>query len=314
MKRWLCLIGVVLSVHECAYAEKSFSFAVIGDAPYSLGEVHIVKDILGDISQSSASFVIHNGDIKSGGESCQDSLLQERVDLLNSSPKPMFYTVGDNEWTDCHRRSNGSYMPLERLEFLRQIAFKNNVSLGQKNQALQRQINYPENQRWQYKSITFVSLNIPGSNNNLNPPANFGADLANDYKVRMQANREWLKENIEWAQLSKSNGLVISIQGNPFENTPDTPIDKDGFHEVRAMLLEATRMFNKPILLTHGDSHVHRVDQPLIDEQGKTVTQLTRLENFGYPFSGNWVQVFVDPTKKDLFKFETRRLFQQRSQ
>ena len=33
------------------------------------------------------------------------------------------YTPGDNEWTDCHRFSNGSHNPLDRLAFVREVFF-----------------------------------------------------------------------------------------------------------------------------------------------------------------------------------------------
>ena len=54
---------------------------------------------------------------------------------------PLIYTPGDNEWTDCHRRSNGGYDPLERLGRLRDVLFDEpyfyqNSSLGLNSQGV----------------------------------------------------------------------------------------------------------------------------------------------------------------------------------
>ena len=70
------------------------------------------------------------------------------------------------------------------------------------------------------------------------------------------------------------------------------------------------KSLGKPALLIHGDTHSHRVDQSLTDEQGQPVKNVTRLEAFGYPFTRNWVEVVVDPAKPGLFEIRQKRLFQ----
>ena len=42
---------------------------------------------------------------------------------ISSSNDPFWYTPGDNEWTDCHRVNNGSYLPTERLANVRSLFF-----------------------------------------------------------------------------------------------------------------------------------------------------------------------------------------------
>ena len=206
----LCVVGLLClqASANATSASEAFTFAIIGDAPYSEAEVRVVDEVLRDIAQNHAMFVIHNGDIKSGGESCSDALIKARLSLLNASAVPLVYTVGDNEWTDCHRRSNGSYVPLERLAFLRQQAFSGNQSLGQTRLALTRQAAYPENQRWESGPVMFVTVNIPGSNNNLIPPYTPGGGIVSDFQPRMVANSQWLREAVKAAQDRNSAGLV----------------------------------------------------------------------------------------------------------
>ncbi len=295
-----------------------FSFAVIGDTPYNAGEIRILDEVIADINQSSAALVIHDGDIKSGGESCNNELLQARIRQINTLRPAVIYTPGDNEWTDCHRRSNGSFNPMERLHYLRSIAFNNPQTLGKTPQVVARQADYPENQRWDFHGITFVTLNVPGSNNNLNPPKTlseqFSADIIKrieaDYANRMKANRQWLTQAQDHALQNHSAALVISMQGNPFEGAPRFGSEPDGYKELRQWLVSTAREFKRPVLLTHGDTHIQRLDHPLKDESGQTVSNFTRLENFGSPFVANWILVSVDPSKPGVFQVELKRIYE----
>ena len=80
-------------------------FVAIGDTPYSETESEHLRNVVGPaIEQANPAFVAHYGDFKSGGEACSEALAIERrraiYDLL---PGRVFYTPGDNEWTDCDR-------------------------------------------------------------------------------------------------------------------------------------------------------------------------------------------------------------------
>ena len=44
-------------------------------------------------------------------------------DAFDDFKDPLVYTPGDNEWTDCHRTNNGSYLPTERLAKLRELFY-----------------------------------------------------------------------------------------------------------------------------------------------------------------------------------------------
>jgi hypothetical protein len=201
---------------------------------------------------------------------------------------------------DCRRPSNGPYVPLERLEKLREIFFAKAESLGAKKLPFAREsdvfandaalVPYKENVMWESGGVIFVTLNVQGSNDNK------GFDAGNDaeHLVRTRANITWLKHAIARANETGAIGLAIFLQANPgFEEKPED-VQKSGFHDfLRAFETEAAA-FGKPILFTHGDSHQFRIVQPYLSPlDRRPIANVTRLESYGSPFV-NWVHVSVD--------------------
>lgn len=150
--------------------------------------------------------------------------------------------------------------PLERLDFLRGIFFPTDQSLGERTITLNRQSDaYPENVRWTRGGVTFATLHIVGSNNNLGRTPEADAE----YTARNAANLEWLHESFEAARKKDSPGIMIAIQANPgFELEPDDP-ERTGFNDFLAALEQETLAFGKPgartwglPLLPHRQAHV----------------------------------------------------------
>ena len=54
--------------------------------------------------------------------------------------------------------------------------------------------------------------------------------------------------------------------------------------------------------MIHGDSGRFGVDKPMLDSQGATVANFTRLQTFG-PADVAWVRVTVDRSARDVFSF-----------
>jgi hypothetical protein len=68
----------------------------------------------------------------------------------------------------------------------------------------------------------------------------------------------------------------------------------------------ATEMesFRNPVLLVHGDTHLFRVNKPLISKKTRRFFEnFTRVEVFGAPET-HWVRITVDPSKPELFTIE----------
>ncbi len=322
---------------------QNFSFALWGDTPYSDAEkITSIPALIEDINHSHVRFTIFDGDIKSGSSRCDDIVYAEAIARFDSFARPMIYVPGDNEWTDCHRKNNGSFNALERLNYLRSTMFARPESFGQKQRLLEHQDGYPENTRWTYGRIVFVGLNIPGSNNNEVHPgqclssksdrslADCDADNL-EYAARDAANVQFLRESFELAAARQAHGLVVIIQADPSFDLPETETDNertcvraaqgecldppnntnpnlanyDGYDHFLAELAAQTATFGSiggQVVLVHGDTHFFKVDKPL---NGPTslLPNFTRLCTFGSP-GVHWVNVKVDHNSRNLFTFE----------
>jgi len=94
------------------------TLAVYGDSPYGQtayapgGQAAITwqremsPDFIATINNDpSVSEVIHVGDIHSGKQFCTQAYDDDIASLWQNFTKPLVYTPGDNEWSDCHKAS-----------------------------------------------------------------------------------------------------------------------------------------------------------------------------------------------------------------
>ena len=304
-----CVLWLVLLLFAgLVQAQERFSFAIVGDAPYNTLEESMFAQVLQEINQEELAFVVHVGDIKSGGSPCGDELYQQRKQMFQASRHAFILVPGDNDWTDCHRKAAGGYDPLERLTKLRQVFYPDAMSLGQNKLKLERQSDdpgsaaafraYRENVRWVANGVLFIGLNIPGSNNNFGRTQETNAE----HEQRGRANAAWLAQGFDLARTAGHTAVFIFIQANPdFDLSYLRRTNRaDGYAAFKKDLLAHTLAFGKPVVLVHGDTHRYRVDQPLYDPATlKRVEQFTRIESFGSPFV-DWIEVSVDPAGPKL--------------
>ncbi len=295
-----------------AGAQVPFAFGVFGDTPYHLLEVPAVAQMLRDMDRAGMAFVVNVGDIKRATEPCSSEVLRERYALLDASPRPLIFTPGDNEWTDCHGEAAGAYDPRERLDALRALFFGDDESLGRTKLRLARQSDdhrfrpYRENARWIAGSIVFATFNVPGSNNNLGNGTAPDAETARrmsrnfaEHAARMSANFAWLAEAVALARQPAMRGLAVFAHGDPTFGAE--PGRGDGYEGWRQALRLHAASLGKPMLLIHGDGHRYRIDQPLTDPLTfDRLTNFTRVEVFGSP-TVNWVRVDVLPESERVF-------------
>jgi hypothetical protein len=281
---------------------------LFGDTPYSAWERAKLPELMADMAAADSAFVVHTGDFKSGGDACSDALYQDRLALFQASSVPLVYVPGDNDWTDCHRRSNGAYDPLERLDRLRALFFASDQALGQAPMALLRQstdpafVKYRENVRWEAGGALFVTLNLPGSNNNFyGVPGQTGP--VPEFVARSAANQAWLAQAFAHARDQHLAGVLIVIQANPGFEAARAGRPQPGYDAFLAQLVRETRLFAKPVVLVHGDTHRQQIDQPLMDPaSGERLSNFTRVETFGWPFFG-WMLGTVDARDPKVFRF-----------
>jgi len=95
------------------------TLAVYGDSPYGVtayspgnqggdtAELQKSPAFIGTINaDSSVSEVIHVGDIHSGKDFCTEAYDNQIAALWQQYQKPLVYTPGDNEWSDCHKATS----------------------------------------------------------------------------------------------------------------------------------------------------------------------------------------------------------------
>jgi hypothetical protein len=328
------LLACVAIVAGCSTAPTQsstapFEFGVIGDGPYEQASESPFAALIDDMNHADLAFVVHVGDIQadarlpfSGGiPTCTDESLKSRLDMFNASQHPFILTPGDNEWTDCHFVKERSVDPLERLEKLRTLFFASDQSLGQKRMTLEMQASdpahakYVENRRWSLRGVEFVTLHIVGSNDN------FGRTptMDREHAERTAANLAWLAQAFARARDGNARALVIVMQADPkFATTwsatqlerylAGLPVPRPeqrvatGYDEFRTALERELGTFPQPVLLVHGDTHIFRVDKPLLRADGRVLDHFTRLESYGHP-DVHWVRVRVDPSGPNLFSF-----------
>jgi hypothetical protein len=306
-------------------AGQVYSFGLWGDMPYKkAGDDPKLPAVLNSINRADIAFSIYDGDIKDGSSQCTNDIYTDALKMFNSLVKPVVYVPGDNEWTDCHRVNNGGFNALERLGHLRKVMFPTLNSLGQSTMALAHQGKlgeaYVENTRFTHGAVTFVGINMPGSNNNLVLNAKEctkksardvkQCDAGNaEYLARDTANVEWLKASFAQAKAKNAAGLVLVVQADPGFDLPETEeLDESaeagftGYRNFMDELAKETEQFKGQVLFVHGDTHFFKMDKPL-HAPGKMLVNFTRVETFGSP-SLHWVKVTVDPKSDNVFQVQ----------
>ena len=298
MRRLLAALSLLVAFGVQA---ETWRFAVIGDTPYSDRERSQVPLMLEDIADEHPDFIVHVGDFKASKDRCSDEIFLDRQRLFNQSRVPLIYVPGDNEWTDCKHLIAGHFDEVERLGKLRQVFFAEPRSLGKATIAVEQQSSaFPEHLRWRLGPVRFVTLNVPGPNNNFG----MGRQASAEYLSRNPAVIDWLKQGFATARREHAAAIVIVMQGNPGLKHFAAGLGHSGYRELVETLRSETLDFPGQVLLVHGDTHWQRIDHPLRNGP-ETVANFTRLESFGYPFMG-WVKVIVDTQNPEIFRFEVR--------
>ena len=321
--------------------KESYVIGLWGDVPYSDVQALVgVPNLIADMNRHELAFTIHDGDLKAGNSTpgsvtpttCSDAMYVQALGYFNALKAPAMLTPGDNDWTDCDRPSNGGFSSRERLDHERQVFFGTAFSLGRRplRQEVQATplclgVNGPvaciENRRWTYGGVTYVTLNVQGSCNNLCDTAPDPAE----WSARNQANIAWLRESFRFAAARQSAAVMIVAQANPGWDLSDgtraplrdpktlaeTDGQPDGFQDYLLALREEVIAFRKPVAYVHGDSHYHRIDKPFLDSQGRRLENFTRVETFGDNQANgnndvNWLSVTVDPGSREVFAYQQK--------
>ena len=312
---------------------QGFEFALVGDVPYGPDGREKYPAVIRDVNRSAADFTIFLGDTKNGSEPCyadphraaptavtpdravadatHPDVYRSALALFARYSKPLVYLPGDNEWTDCDRpaTAGGAVSDSDdRLAYLRRLSYPTDRTLGRTTFRVQRQsAAYPENVRWDRGPVTFVGLNVPGSDNNVadgdrNGPAAQGQA---EYAARNAANLQWVRQGFAAAERTGSKGVVIALQADMWDPAAVTT----HFAETKAELFRQATAFDGQVLIVNGDSHRFTVNKPLTDyattnagggRSPNVVQNVTRVTNFGED-QNHWTSIEVDPADPQLF-------------
>ena len=301
------VIGVcalVLGLASCAEKPNhtEFDFVVLADTAYKVPQDYpAYEKLIERINQESPAFSIHLGDVFSGQTNCgTENLMRVKADF-EKFENPLVYTLGDNEWTDCHGVASGGYDPLERLANIRKQFFSEKASLGQEKLFLESQAamgsGLVENALWQKGDVLFATFHIVGSNNGLTATAS--EETKSAFETRNMANAQWLKEVFEQADKRGAKALVLAYHANIFAE----PANPDGFKDMRALIGQYGDTFGKPVLLLHGDHHQFVVDRPYLTPAKKAPgANIIRLQTYGWP-DAKAVKIHVDTSTEGVFSF-----------
>lgn len=294
-------------------ARQGFAFALLGGTPMRNGAEAVVAQMLVQFGKET-DLAIHTGDFKGRDERCDDRTYDRRHALLDDSPVPLVLAPGENDWADCDRPAAGQFGPVERLNRLRELFFDPDTSLGMLKLDLQRQSDtarfrgYPENARWEYGDILFVTLNIPGNQNNYRT----GAGRNGEYEERIQADSSWLRQAFAAAARLKVRGLVVAFSADPhFEGKHRIAGGIDPYAALKTDLARLASKYPGQVLVAHGAGKppgerragYAAVDRP-VKHNGKTLQNVRRVVTHGAPGPASWIKVSVAPDNKDVFEIE----------
>jgi hypothetical protein len=307
----------------------TYAIGLWGDLPYSTLQATVgVPNLIADMNKQDLAFTAHDGDLKAGSSECTDAVYTQALSYFNSLRAPAAFTPGDNDWVDCDRTAG--YSSLAQLDKERKLFFSTPFTLGQHRlkqdvqstpQCLGVSGSVPcvENRRWTLDGVTYATLNIQGSCNNL-------CDVAPDpveEAARNTADIAWMQETFDIAKAKHSAAVMLISQADPgFDLTDatrgplrdpktlaETDGQPDGFQSFLLALRDEVVAFARPVAYVHGDSHYFRIDKPFLNAQGQRLENFTRVETFGDNQANglndvNWLKVLVDPSSREVFAYQ----------
>jgi len=308
----------------CA-AQPRYAFAVVSSAIGTQADAPAAQRLLAAIGlDTRLSFVVYDGNLKGADEPCSDALYERRLQWLQTSTLPLVLLPGQHDWADCTTPAAGRYDAAERLDFLRQTMFSDATSLGRPTLALSRESEvarfhaFRENVRWETGETVFVGLDIVGGNNHYSDAGGRNGE----FDDRAIASAFWLEHAAEYAKRRAAKALVVLFEADPdfarYEEHADRFAwlrfarhrKRDGYLEFKRSLVNAARIFRGPVIVIHHTAQSlpggFAIDQPLYNDKGTRVDNLTRIAIAPRDASMQWVQFDVAFGRPAPFRVSVR--------
>lgn len=319
-RRGLTALAMLLALAPMAYADRAPpgvgvrdglpprigpAIAVIADVPGNDGQARLLASTLDDIGHDS-DLVIHLGNLKGENERCDDALYLRRRELLDSSLVPLVLLPGDNDWADCALRAAGNFAPFERLTRLREIFYERPDSLGATRIPLSRQSEtsrfrgYPENARWTADGLMFVTVNVPGGQNNFQR----GAGRNGELEERALANNAWLRQAFAIASRDDTKAVIVAFHADPDFSRQDANDRNDAYAGFKQQLVQLAGHFKGQVLLLHGSEKP--LQDPVLTVGSKRLANVMRVGVHTSRAGEGWLHIEYQMGKTPGFVVRTR--------
>ncbi len=108
-----CIVALNLLLFCSLSYSAPIRVAAFGDAPYFLPEGYtMLETLIKQAHQARPHLAVQVGDIL--GTQCSKEVISKIKNYFSNFKVPLVYTPGNNEWTDCHRKTMGGFEPKER--------------------------------------------------------------------------------------------------------------------------------------------------------------------------------------------------------
>ena len=321
MTKLLVLLLLLMAGRAAAF--EPIEFIVYGDMPYSMAGKPVMltdgrsdqevfdQDIRPAIRDRAAAFVIHTGDLGRPESSCSDDDLKRHLGYWQGFGKPVFYTIGDNDWIDCIRKTipGGPKPPLERLARVRSVLFSDAALASYQTVpagwTVHRDLaGVREDIAWTTANpaVAFLNLHVVSSCNGrdsfakqpckMAPEPDMDAEtlaLIEDAADRDRRNLTALRDAYADAETRHRAVLVLTIQADMFgKPDDDAKHPADSWDRCRAqpefkpycdVLPRLAAAFSGATLLIHGDTNAYCLEELPIP--GRTFWRLNGPGDFG---------------------------------
>jgi hypothetical protein len=166
-------------------------------------------------------------------------------------------------------------------------------------------LEFVENSRVRLGGFLFNTIHAVSSANGSSRARGADSAVQNaEVERRNAAALHWIDSAFAIARRDSLKGLVFALHADPGFN--DSTWAWPGYRDLIKRLAEQSATYAGQVLLIHGDTHIYRVDQPLVDTSTKArVENFTRLETYGSPRIG-WVRVVIDSVAGRVLSYEPR--------
>ena len=228
--KYLVAFGLVLALAGCVTISNDpapLSFSATGDGPRGDEDWTLLPEYFAlEAEDGRAEYMLHLGDICKGRDTLPESYSVRVADLFKTSPIPVIFVPGDNEWNDL-KDPDAGWILWERYF----MGFEKNFECTPN---IQQQPVRSENVAWVDKGVLMVGLNLVGGT----------VHDAEEWRLRHRQSALWVNGLLAY-HADDVRAAVVFAQARPGAKHEDffTPF------------VASAAAFGKPVLYLHGDGH-----------------------------------------------------------